>query len=196
MPTPKRDAILSAALEAFAERGVGGVAVPDIAARAGVGTGTIYRHFESKEALVNTVYREQKLAFADHLFTPYPPSADARGRFRLFWNRLDEFARHNPSAFRFLELQDHLPYLTADTRAIEHDILERLTGRVRELQEEGTFRRDIRNEVLATMIWGAFVQLHKAQRGGYMHLSGDDVESAGDAIWALCTSRMSSARKA
>ena len=47
----KREAILQAALELFAERGFHGTSVPSVAERAGVGAGTIYRHFESKEAL-------------------------------------------------------------------------------------------------------------------------------------------------
>ena len=54
---------MAAALELFVERGFYGTAVPEIAERAGVGAGTIYRYFESKEALVNALYREQKLRF-------------------------------------------------------------------------------------------------------------------------------------
>ena len=44
----KREAILEAALELFAERGFHGTAVPLIAAKAHVGAGTIYRHFKDK----------------------------------------------------------------------------------------------------------------------------------------------------
>jgi len=43
----KRETILAAALELFVERGFYGTAVPEIAERAGVGAGTIYRYFES-----------------------------------------------------------------------------------------------------------------------------------------------------
>jgi AcrR family transcriptional regulator len=57
----KRDAILAAALELFAERGFHGTSVPEIAERARVGAGTIYRYFPSKEALVNALFRAQKL---------------------------------------------------------------------------------------------------------------------------------------
>src|SRR5262245_28981195 len=60
----KAEAIMAAALELFIKRGFYGTAVPEIAERAGVGAGTIYRYFESKEALVNAIYRQQKLEFA------------------------------------------------------------------------------------------------------------------------------------
>lgn len=48
----KRDAILQATLEAHAERGVERTGWDDIAARAGVGVGTVYRHFPDLDALL------------------------------------------------------------------------------------------------------------------------------------------------
>jgi AcrR family transcriptional regulator len=49
--TRNRARILAAASEAFAERGVE-TQMDDVAARAGLGVGTLYRHFATKEALM------------------------------------------------------------------------------------------------------------------------------------------------
>jgi AcrR family transcriptional regulator len=49
-----RERVLDAARAAFAESGTG-VPLDEIAARAGVGAGTVYRHFPSKEALFEAV---------------------------------------------------------------------------------------------------------------------------------------------
>ena len=49
-----RERVLAAAREAFAESGFG-VPLDAIAARAGVGPGTVYRHFPTKEALFEAV---------------------------------------------------------------------------------------------------------------------------------------------
>ena len=49
-----REQVLRAAREAFAESGYG-VPLDEIAARAGVGPGTVYRHFPAKEALFQAV---------------------------------------------------------------------------------------------------------------------------------------------
>lgn len=46
------EAILAAALECFAERGVDGLTVDEVAARAGVGKATIYRRYPGKVDLV------------------------------------------------------------------------------------------------------------------------------------------------
>ncbi|WP_426752641.1 TetR/AcrR family transcriptional regulator [Myxococcus sp. Y35] len=51
MSTSPRTAILDAASEVFARFGFKKASVEDIARRAGVGKGSIYLHFESKEAL-------------------------------------------------------------------------------------------------------------------------------------------------
>jgi AcrR family transcriptional regulator len=53
-----RAAIIEAAGEVFAECG-GGVDVREIARRSGVGMGTLYRHFPTKDALLATVLEQQ-----------------------------------------------------------------------------------------------------------------------------------------
>ncbi|MEU4579546.1 TetR/AcrR family transcriptional regulator [Nonomuraea sp. ATR24] len=56
--------LLEAAAEAFIASGVD-VPVRDIAARAGVGVGTIYRHFPTRAELIVAVYRHQVEACAE-----------------------------------------------------------------------------------------------------------------------------------
>ncbi len=56
--------ILDVAREVFAERGVE-AQIDDVAARAGVGVGTVYRHFPTKEALMGELLRQKFRIFAD-----------------------------------------------------------------------------------------------------------------------------------
>ncbi|HYK70288.1 MAG TPA: helix-turn-helix domain-containing protein [Streptosporangiaceae bacterium] len=51
--------LLSAATAAFAEHGADDVSLEEIARRAGVGIGTLYRHFPARQALLEAVYRDQ-----------------------------------------------------------------------------------------------------------------------------------------
>ena len=51
VPDATRERIVAAAVDLFAARGYGDVAVSDVAAQAGTAKGSVYRHFESKEAL-------------------------------------------------------------------------------------------------------------------------------------------------
>ncbi|GAB2984159.1 MAG TPA: helix-turn-helix domain-containing protein [Actinotalea caeni] len=58
------DALLTAAAEVFAECGVD-APVRDITKKAGVGTGTLYRHYPQRSDLVAAVYRHEVDACAD-----------------------------------------------------------------------------------------------------------------------------------
>lgn len=64
-----RDLLVSVAREAFAQNGAS-TSLDDIAKKAGVGAGTLYRHFPTREALLEAVYRAEvdKLAEAAERF--------------------------------------------------------------------------------------------------------------------------------
>jgi AcrR family transcriptional regulator len=69
--------LLTAAAEAFTERGTDDVSLEEIARRAGVGIGTLYRHFPTRQALLEAVYRDQVEALrarADELIATKPPA--------------------------------------------------------------------------------------------------------------------------
>jgi AcrR family transcriptional regulator len=55
-----RRVVLAAALELLGEQGYGGLTIEAVAARAGVGKSTIYRHWEGKLALVEDAFRTLK----------------------------------------------------------------------------------------------------------------------------------------
>jgi AcrR family transcriptional regulator len=76
-----RDKLLAAAVEAFAEEGEG-AALEGIARRAGVGIGTLYRHFPTRDALVEAAYRNevtQLCEAAGALLDEHPPDAALAG---------------------------------------------------------------------------------------------------------------------
>src|SRR5215468_2900182 len=69
--------LLTAAAGAFAEHGTDDVSLEEIAKRAGVGIGTLYRHFPTRQALLEAVYRDQVEALrarADELIASKPPA--------------------------------------------------------------------------------------------------------------------------
>jgi AcrR family transcriptional regulator len=81
-----RDGLLEAAKAAFAEVGAEAT-LDEIARRAGVGIGTLYRHFPTRDAMVEAVYRRevQQLAeAAPRLVQSLPPIEALRAWMRLF----------------------------------------------------------------------------------------------------------------
>lgn len=73
-----RERILEVAKEAFTRAG-GNASLDDIAKDAGVGAGTLYRHFPTRDALIEAVYRTEveKLAAAERKFADAMPPIEA-----------------------------------------------------------------------------------------------------------------------
>lgn len=73
-----RERILEAAKEAFTRSGAT-ASLDDIAKQAGVGPGTLYRHFPTREELLRTVYRSglEELAAAERKFAQTMPPIEA-----------------------------------------------------------------------------------------------------------------------
>jgi AcrR family transcriptional regulator len=73
-----RERILEVAKEAFTRLGAN-VSLDDVAKQAGVGAGTLYRHFPTRDALLEAVYRSEvgKLAAAEREFSRTMPPIEA-----------------------------------------------------------------------------------------------------------------------
>jgi AcrR family transcriptional regulator len=175
--------VLQAALELFAERGYHGTSIPNVMDRAGIGAGSLYRLFESKEALVNAVFRDAKRRLEIALREGLRMDQEPRALFDDLWSRLAAFAEAEPVAFRFLELQDHTPYLDGASRQQEVAVLAPIAIGCMDLQRRGVFRQDVSADVIIAFVWGAFVGLVKASRLGYIALGPAQIEAARDACW-------------
>jgi AcrR family transcriptional regulator len=178
----KREAILAAALELFAERGFHGTAVPLVAERAKVGAGTLYRYFESKEALVNAVYQLWKDRLHKGILDGFPFDAPAREQFHQFWRRLAVFVTEHPRVFAFLELHHHAPYLDAKSRAAEaesHEFARMFFEKARQDQVV----KDLDPEILKAIVSGSFLAVVKASWEDRLVLNPAALDVAEECAW-------------
>lgn len=81
-----RSRILEAAKEAFTRSGAN-ASLDDIAKQAGVGPGTLYRHFPTRDRLLEAVYRTEveKLAAAERKFAETMPPIEALRAWMLLY---------------------------------------------------------------------------------------------------------------
>jgi AcrR family transcriptional regulator len=88
-----RQRILDAAREAFTEHGQG-AQMDDIARRAGVGVGTLYRHFTTKDLLVGELIRLKLSEFAERVRLKFEEESDPWAAFEGgFREQVDVMAR-------------------------------------------------------------------------------------------------------
>src|SRR6476469_266034 len=151
-----RDQILAAAREIFAERGAD-VAMEEIARRASVGVGTLYRRFADREALIRAVFREtfQVVADATRAALAEEPTA---------WAALMRIMRQ--SAWLHVSVQAKSELVTSvvkgdpDTSRMRDHVLDTLDEVVRRAQEEGSLRLDVGAGDLAVLFMSVVKQPH------------------------------------
>ena len=98
----KRNAILSAATEVFAERGLG-APTSAISSAAGVAEGTLFTYFKTKDEMVNALYREIKVELADAMMSGFPRRASIRNRLQHVWNSYTDWGIANPMQQKVLQ---------------------------------------------------------------------------------------------
>lgn len=178
----RRESILDAALQCFVERGFHGTAIPQIAEAANIAAGTIYHYFDSKEALVNALYRHWKANVAQRVFTAFPQSASGRKQFEVMWNTMVAFARAAPTAFAFIELHNHASYLDAESIAIDRNVKDFARMVIQRAQADGLLK-PLDANVLMELMFGAFVGMMRAHWEGRITLTDEVLAGAEKACW-------------
>ncbi|HYQ65820.1 helix-turn-helix domain-containing protein [Actinophytocola sp.] len=151
-----RDQILAAAREIFAERGAD-VAMEEIARRASVGVGTLYRRFADREALIRAVFRETFQVVADETRAALAEEPTA-------WAALMRIMRQ--SAWLHVSVQAKSELVTSvvkgdpDTSRMRDHVLDTLDEVVRRAQEEGSLRLDVGVGDLAVLFMSVVKQPH------------------------------------
>jgi TetR/AcrR family transcriptional regulator, repressor of fatR-cypB operon len=178
----RRESIMDAALACFVERGFHGTAIPQIAEKADIAAGTIYHYFDSKEALVNALYRTWKGVVAQRVFAAFPQAAPVREQFRVMWHEIVAFATSAPQAFAFIELHNHASYLDAESLAIDRQVKDFTAAVIKRAQADGLVK-PLDARVLMELVFGAFVGMMRAHWEGRIALTDDVVAGAEQACW-------------
>lgn len=153
-----REKVLRAAYEAFASEGQR-VSVQEIARRAGVGTGTVSRHFPTKEALYEAIVfnRMETLVGAAEEFEAEKGPWEAFTAFFGFMvgeGALDHGLADALSGDGF--------DVVAAARGTGHDVLAALGGLLARAQEAGEVRADVEAADVKALISGCIAR----ERGG------------------------------
>ena len=160
-PLPKRDAILRAAIDVFAERGYFNAQVADVARGAGVAAGTVYLYFRSKDDLLISIFeRGMKEALAEGRQLAAEVS-DPRDRLRRFARlHLQRIGRDRNAAVVFqVELRQSTKFMERFSATLLRDYLGLIRDAIADGQRAGLLRADINATVAAKMLFGALDEM-------------------------------------
>lgn len=106
-PGTRRPEILRAALELFAEKGVRATTIKDIARKAGVAEGALYRHWKGKEELTRELFHENMKHFKACLEAEIVGFKGTKLRLKRAIGAFYAFAEKEPTVYRFLIQTSH-----------------------------------------------------------------------------------------
>jgi AcrR family transcriptional regulator len=112
--------LVRAALELFTTQGYHSTTTPEIAQKAAVAEGTIYRHFDSKEHLLNEIYRAGVRLFAGTV-KESPPTLQCRERLERIAATWREVAVRNPAVVQLVFMSRIGSLLDQKSRDIARD---------------------------------------------------------------------------
>jgi AcrR family transcriptional regulator len=154
-----RERVLETAFNAFATEGLS-VSVHEIARRAGVGTGTVSRHFPTKEALFEAVFVsrvERLVAMARQL----SEAEEAGTAFFSFFAAIVAEGAANRG------LADALTGAGFDIKTAvsgpEHDVMGALSGLLARAQQAGSVRHDIDTADVIALVTGCLARESDSQ---------------------------------
>jgi AcrR family transcriptional regulator len=136
-----REKLLRAALELYTTAGFRGTTTPEIALRAGVAEGTIYRHFTGKEELLNEVYRSSQRWALSLITEPEDDRAAGVGpRLRRLALRMLEAADRDPAATRMALHFEDGRHLDEQSRVLARQVRDALQQIVASGKADGAVR--------------------------------------------------------
>jgi TetR/AcrR family transcriptional regulator, fatty acid metabolism regulator protein len=160
-PALKRDAILRAAIDVFAERGYFNAQVADVARAAGVAAGTVYLYFRSKDDLLASIFERtmrETLATGRAAVDAVDNPAERLRRFARL--HLGMLGRDRNLAIVFqVELRQSVKFMERFSSTLLRDYLEQIRAAIADGQAAGVFRADLNTTAAARMFFGALDEM-------------------------------------
>jgi TetR/AcrR family transcriptional regulator, fatty acid metabolism regulator protein len=180
----KRALIRGAAVRVFAAKGYHACRVSDIAEEAGVAYGLVYHYFGSKEAVLETIFRETWSAMLTAIGAVEELGEPAAEQVRKVGAIVLRTWRDDPDLVRVLvrevtrspQLQNEI-----DEIALAFAALERIIERGK---AKGSFRADLDSRVAALMLYGALEEILTGWVMGQLPDGDEDVRAAEHAVAA------------
>ena len=143
-----RERIVAGARELFADEGIG-VSVEEITRRAGVGMGTLYRHFPTKEELVDAVLEEAFDAYVELA----EGALEEKDRWTAFATFLEQALELHAANRGLMDVVVTSERGRDRAQAVRLRIAPLVAKLVERAQAEGTLREDLAAEDVPVVFW-------------------------------------------
>lgn len=136
----KRLALLEAAEQIVAERGLANAPTSAISKRAGVAEGTLFTYFNTKDDLINALYRSIKQDLADRLLGNLPRHGALQARLEHIWRAFVEWGVDYPQRANVIGQLMVTDVITDESKALGFEPFRELEALARESVANGALR--------------------------------------------------------
>jgi TetR/AcrR family fatty acid metabolism transcriptional regulator len=179
VPEERRRQILDAAVRAFAQKGYHACRVSDIATEAGVAYGLVYHYFESKEAVLEAIFRETWTMMLTAIEAVEQSEPSPREQVRKTAAIVLRTWRDQPDLVRVLvrEVTRSGEQLQREVGELQlaFEALQRIIARG---QEQGVFRSDVDARLAAWILYGTLEEILTGWVLGQLPDGPEDVAAA------------------
>ena len=182
MALNKRESIVASSLVLFAERGYDATTIPMIATSAGVGAGTIYRYFENKEILGNTLFQEYVKIFTETVESDFPYDQSIRDQFHHIFQSMILFTKEQSQALYFIKTHSSAHFLNEES----HASFKGLLNLFKDFFDSGKEKKEIKDlpsTALIAIIYGAFLELQRLVRIGELKPDAAMLADVEESMW-------------
>jgi len=112
----KREKILLAARRLFVNQGFHSTPTSAIAREASVANGTLFHYFNTKEDLINTLYKETKRSYFAITTAGVKNEKTIKRKVKLLWHNTVKWALNRPQDFLFIQQYSNSPFISKLTK--------------------------------------------------------------------------------
>ncbi len=187
---PKKIAIFDAAIKLIAKNGFKSPTAR-IAEEAGIGTGTLYRYFKSKDQLIDELFQYVEEGINAAITKDYNPDSPLKDQFIQLCKNIIDFSFNDPRAFNFFNQYIDSPYGTVlrkykrsrDAGNIPKETVLYPFYILFNKAKQQNIIKDIPNAILFTLIYGSISHFIRDVRIGLIDYSKELEEKVVKACW-------------
>ena len=162
LPPEKRERIIGVITEEFANNGFEHTSILTIAKKCGISVGSVYKYFESKEAMFMMVVREGLSQLENTLRSISLSDDDVADKTEYVLRELLKFSRENPALVKLycsITTDGNSEFVTGFSQQIEALSAMTYISAVRDGQKSGDIRPDIDPAFFAFLLDSIFMML-------------------------------------
>ncbi len=178
----KRTAILQATLRLISKNGFHGTAMSKVATEAGVSAGIIYHYFDSKDDLMDELYRHIKRKFGQMINDSFDQTQPLKVQIRQLLGLMIRYYIHRPLESAFLEQYTRSPYFSPEIELEVGQYYLPLLECFQRGQQEMIIK-DFPAAVMHTLTVDVATSLAQKHAIGFLTLTDELIEEIVDACW-------------